>query len=135
MMQINNTSSQIIMSQAAPSDADSCTDGGPPSGHPPHTDPVPCQGVPTSPEPPSTPLQPLILEAVDLPHSTERAAVEDTSTQNETSEGRGEPQGPEGPGAECDQTLSLEPEADGSEEEKKVCVLIWSLPGSDMIQF
>ncbi|XP_037530889.1 protein NOXP20 [Nematolebias whitei] len=113
------------MSQAATSDADPCTDCGPPSGHPPHTDPVPCQGVPTSLEPPSAPLQSLILEAVDLPHSTKQAAVEDTSAQTETSEGRGELQGPEGPGTECDQTMSLEPEADGSEEEEKQTEKSW----------
>ncbi|XP_013889352.1 protein NOXP20 isoform X2 [Austrofundulus limnaeus] len=101
------------MSQAAPSEAELSTDSGPPSAHPPHTDPVPHQDVPTSPEHPSAPPQPPPIP-VDHPRSTEEAVVEDAKP--DATEGAVEAPA-EGQVTECDQTVSLEPEADGSEEE------------------
>lgn len=92
------------MSQAAPSDSELSTDSGPPSAHPPpHTGPVP-QDVPTSPEPP-------VPEPADHPRSAEEPDASTDATE-------GEVRAPaEGQVTECDQTVSLEPEADGSEEE------------------
>ncbi|XP_017259927.1 protein NOXP20 isoform X2 [Kryptolebias marmoratus] len=111
------------MSQDAPSDAEPRTDSGPPSVGPPHADPVPCQDVPTPPEQSSAPLPPppppAAPEAVDLPRSTEQAAVEDTDAKSDASESEAGPPA-EGQVTECDQAVSLEPEADGSEEEVKM---------------
>lgn len=101
------------MSQAVPSDADPSADGTPP----------PCQtpqDVSADLTPPSAPLQPpLIPESFVLPQSTDETTTEDTTA--EASEGPTDQPEPTADGQvfECDQPVSLEPEA--AEEEVEVC--------------
>ncbi|XP_027874184.1 protein NOXP20 isoform X2 [Xiphophorus couchianus] len=110
------------MSQAAPSDAETCTDSGPPSGPAPLTDPGPHQGESALHDHPSAPLLPsLNAESIDFLHEAQQTAVEDTTTKPETSEGLSEP--PAGDQVvECDQAVSLEPDPESLEEEEKVSV-------------
>uniref|UniRef100_A0A3B5MF12 Family with sequence similarity 114 member A1 n=1 Tax=Xiphophorus couchianus TaxID=32473 RepID=A0A3B5MF12_9TELE len=107
------------MSQAAPSDAETCTDSGPPSGPAPLTDPGPHQGESALHDHPSAPLLPsLNAESIDFLHEAQQTAVEDTTTKPETSEGLSEP--PAGDQVvECDQAVSLEPDPESLEEEEK----------------
>ncbi|XP_032418134.1 protein NOXP20 isoform X1 [Xiphophorus hellerii] len=110
------------MSQAAPSDAEPCTDSGPPSGPAPLTDPGPHQGESALRDHPTAPLPPsLNAESTDFHHEAQQTAVEDTTTKPETSEGLSEP--PAGNQVvECDQAVSLEPDPESLEEEEKVSV-------------
>ncbi len=107
------------MSQAAPSDAEPSADITAPPTHSPHTDPDPCQDVPAAFAQPSAPLQPPLIPESVLPQSTAETTSEDGT--KETSEGpTDQPEPPaEGQLIECDQPVSLEPEA--SEEESEVC--------------
>ncbi|XP_051242167.1 protein NOXP20 isoform X2 [Dicentrarchus labrax] len=106
---------RITMSQAAaPSDADPSADITPPPTQSPHTDQGSCQDVPEALAPPSAPLQPpLIPESVVLLQSSEEKTTEDTTTTTKTSEGpTDQPEPPsEGQLVECDQPVSLEPDA------------------------
>lgn len=109
------------MSQAALSDGDPPADINPPPTQPAHSDS--CQDVPAASAPPSDSLQPpLIPERVALPQSSEEAATEDitTAATTETSEGVTDQSEPpaEGQVFECDQPVSLEPEA--AEEDVEV---------------
>lgn len=116
------------MSQAAPSDTDPSADITPPPTQPPHTDPGSCQDVPAAPAPPTAALQPpLIPESFALPRSTEEMTTEHPAA--ETSEGpTDQPQPPaEGQLIECDQPVSLEPEA--AEEDVEVCSTSFSRCG------
>ena len=101
------------MSQTAPSDADPSADIiTPPTTQSPLDDP----------DSPDVPLQPpLIPENLVLPQATEEMTTEDTAVVPETSEGRtDQPEPPaEGQVIECDQPVSLEPEA--AEEDLEVC--------------
>ncbi|XP_030281608.1 protein NOXP20 isoform X2 [Sparus aurata] len=117
------------MSQAAPSDGDPPADINPPPTQPAHSDS--CQDVPAAPAPPSDSLQPpLIPERVALPQSSEEAATEDiataattaTTATAETSEGVADQSEPpaEGQVFECDQPVSLEPEAAEEDVEKSL---------------
>ncbi|XP_069023579.1 protein NOXP20 isoform X1 [Embiotoca jacksoni] len=104
------------MSQAAPPDADTT----PPPAQPPHTDPEACQDVPAALTPPSaTPQPPFIPESLDLPPATEETAAEDAAAKMDTSEGQADQQEPpaEGQVIECDQAVSLEPDAKAAEED------------------
>uniref|UniRef100_A0A1A7WAK5 Family with sequence similarity 114, member A1 n=1 Tax=Iconisemion striatum TaxID=60296 RepID=A0A1A7WAK5_9TELE len=99
------------MSQAAHPDAELCINSRTPS------DPGLCQDVPVSPVHLSTLLQPpLIPKTVDLLQSAEQTVEKDTSAEPDTSEGQAQPPA-ESQLTECDQPVSLESEADGSEEE------------------
>uniref|UniRef100_A0A3P9NM18 Family with sequence similarity 114 member A1 n=1 Tax=Poecilia reticulata TaxID=8081 RepID=A0A3P9NM18_POERE len=104
------------MSQAVPSDAEPCTDSGPPSGPAPLADPGPHQGESTLPDHPTAPLPPSLN--ADSHHEAEQTAVEDTTTKPETSEGLSEPLAGNQV-AECDQAVSLEPDPESLEEEEK----------------
>ncbi|XP_073323430.1 protein NOXP20 isoform X2 [Pagrus major] len=115
------------MSQAAPSDGDPPADINPPPTQPAHSDSDSCQDVPAVPAPPSDSLQPpLIPESVGLPQSTEETTTEDTATTiaatAETSEGLTDQSEPpaEGQVFECDQPVSLEPEAAEEDVEKSL---------------
>ncbi|XP_043971030.1 protein NOXP20 isoform X7 [Gambusia affinis] len=80
------------MSQAAPSDAEPCTDSGPPSGPAALADPGPHQGESTLHDHPTPPLPPsLNAESTDCHHEAQQTAVEDTTTVPETPEGLSEP--------------------------------------------
>ncbi|XP_070768524.1 protein NOXP20 [Enoplosus armatus] len=113
----------ITMSQAAPSDADPSADITPPPTHPSHTDPGSCQDVPAAFAPPSAaPQPPLIPESFVHPQSTEETTTEDpttTTTTTKASEGSTDQQEPivEGQVIECDQPVSLEPDAEATEED------------------
>lgn len=113
------------MSQAAPSDGDPSADINPPPTQPDQSDS--CQDVPAAPAPSLDSLQPpLIPERFALPQSSEEAATEDNATADtaataETSEvvtDQSEPPA-EAQVYECDQPVSLEPEA--AEEDVEVC--------------
>ncbi|PWA30634.1 hypothetical protein CCH79_00009346, partial [Gambusia affinis] len=110
------------MSQAAPSDAEPCTDSRPPSGPAALTDPGPHQGESTLHDHPTPPLPPsLNAESTDCHHEAQQTAVEDTTTVPETPEGLSEP--PAGSQVvECDQAVSLEPDPESLEGEEKVSV-------------
>ncbi|XP_072239374.1 protein NOXP20 isoform X2 [Leuresthes tenuis] len=107
------------MSQAAPCAAEPCTDTTPPSEEPSHTNPGPCQDVPSALATTSAPLQPpLVPESFDLPQSNEEAAVEDTAAEDKDDTAEGHPEPPaEGQLIECDQPVSLEPDAEAAEED------------------
>ncbi|XP_043971029.1 protein NOXP20 isoform X6 [Gambusia affinis] len=82
----------VTMSQAAPSDAEPCTDSGPPSGPAALADPGPHQGESTLHDHPTPPLPPsLNAESTDCHHEAQQTAVEDTTTVPETPEGLSEP--------------------------------------------
>ncbi|XP_076585513.1 protein NOXP20 isoform X2 [Chaetodon auriga] len=109
------------MSQAAPSDTDPSADITPPPTQPPHTDHGSCQDVPAALAPPAAPPQPpLIPESFALPQSTEEMTTEDPAAK--TSEGpMDQPEPPtEGQLIECDQPVSLEPEAAEEDVEKSL---------------
>ncbi|KAM4584509.1 protein NOXP20 isoform 2-T3 [Odontesthes bonariensis] len=125
------------MSQAAPSAAEPCTDTTPPSEEPLHADPGPCQDVPSALATTSAPLEPpLVPESFDLPQSNEETAVEDTSAEDkdDTAEGHPEPAA-EGQVIECDQPVSLEPDAQNAEEdvEKEKAWGGWSSWGKSLL--
>ncbi|KAM9363688.1 protein NOXP20 [Symphorus nematophorus] len=106
------------MSQAAPTDADPSADIiTPPATQSPLDDPDSGQDVPAAPLQP-----PLIPESLVLPQSTEETTTEDTTIVAETSEGRtDQPEPPaEGQVIECDQPVSLEPEAAEEDAEKSL---------------
>lgn len=107
------------MSQSVPSDAEPCTDSGPPSNQAPHTEPR--QDDSTLLEQPTAPLQSsLNTESTDFPHAAEQTGKENSKTKPETSEGLPEPAA-EDRVVECDQAVSLEPDTESLEEEEKVC--------------
>lgn len=114
------------MSQAALSDADPT----PPPVQPPITDPGPCQDAPAATTLPSAPLQPpLTPETLDLPETNEETAQEDASVKADTPGGQADqPERPaEGQVTECDQPVSLEPDAEAAEEDAEVCSSNFSL--------
>ncbi|XP_070845809.1 protein NOXP20 isoform X2 [Chaetodon trifascialis] len=109
------------MSQAAPSDTDPSADITPTPTQPSHADPGSCQDVPAGLAPPTAPPQPpLIPESFALPQSTEEMTTEDPAAK--TSEGpTDQPEPPtEGQLIECDQPVSLEPEAAEEDVEKSL---------------
>uniref|UniRef100_A0A1A8DE85 Family with sequence similarity 114, member A1 n=1 Tax=Nothobranchius kadleci TaxID=1051664 RepID=A0A1A8DE85_NOTKA len=107
------------MSQASRSDAEPCTDSRTPS------DLGLCQDVPVSSEHPSpSPKPPLIPTIVELQLSAEQTAEEDRSAKPDPSEDRPQPPA-ENQLTECDQPVSLEPEADGSKEEMSLQQKSW----------
>lgn len=109
------------MSQAAPSDTDPSTDITPTPAQPSHADPGSCQDVPAALATPTAPPQPpLIPESFALPQSTEEMTTEDPAA--ETSEGPTDQLEPptEGQLIECDQPVSLEPEAAEEDVEKSL---------------
>lgn len=111
------------MSQAGPSDSDPSADITSPPTEPLQTDPGCCQDVPAVIASPPAPLQPpLIQESVTLPESTGEATTADTTT-GETSDGPTDQQEPltEHQVVECDQPVSLEPEA---EDNVEVCSIM-----------
>ncbi|XP_036951231.1 protein NOXP20 isoform X2 [Acanthopagrus latus] len=114
------------MSQAAPSDGDPSADINPPPTQPDQSDS--CQDVPAAPAPSLDSLQPpLIPERFALPQSSEEVATEDNATADtaataETSEvvtDQSEPPA-EAQVYECDQPVSLEPEAAEEDVEKSL---------------
>ncbi len=109
------------MSQAAPSDADPSADITPPPTLPPGSG----QDVPAALTPPSAPLQPpLTPDGFVLPPSPEEeTAAEETTTTAATSGGPTDQPEPaaEGQVIECDQPVSLEPDAEAAEEDVEVC--------------
>lgn len=109
------------MSQADPSDPESCTDAAPHPAHAAGTGPAPHQDAPSVLDNPSAPLQPpLVPKSADLPQSNEGTATEDTAVRTDTSEGQTEP--PADPQeAECDQAVSLEPDSETAEDDAEVC--------------
>ncbi|XP_041838628.1 protein NOXP20 isoform X2 [Melanotaenia boesemani] len=101
---------------ASRSDAEPCTDTTPPP-EPLHADPSPCENALPVLETPLDPLQPpLIPESFNIPRSTEERAAEDTSSKTGTSEDHLKPPA-EDQVVECDQPVSLEPEAGPAEED------------------
>lgn len=109
------------MSETSSSDADPLSDATSPPDHPPHTEPASCQDVPAVSAPPSAPLQPpLTPESLVSPQSTQETTTEDPATE-ETSQGpNDQPEPPAEPQVvECDQPVSLEPEA--TEDNVEVC--------------
>ncbi|XP_044047094.1 protein NOXP20 isoform X2 [Siniperca chuatsi] len=107
------------MSQAAPSNADPSADVTPPPAQPPLTDPGSCQDVPAAFAPASAALQPpLVPESFVLPQSTQETTTEDTTTAEtpEVPTDQPEPTA-EGQVIECDQPVSLEPDAEAAEED------------------
>uniref|UniRef100_A0A1A8M3L4 Family with sequence similarity 114, member A1 n=2 Tax=Nothobranchius pienaari TaxID=704102 RepID=A0A1A8M3L4_9TELE len=107
------------MSQASRSDAEPCTDSRTPS------DLGLCQDVPVSSEHLSpSPKPPLIPTIVELQLSAEQTAEEDTSAKPDPSEDRLQPPA-ENQLTECDQPVSLEPEAGGSKEEMSLQQKSW----------
>ncbi|XP_061566719.1 protein NOXP20 isoform X2 [Cololabis saira] len=99
------------MSQADPSDAEPRSDLTPPASHVPNTSPDPCQDALDNPAPLQPPLTP---ERADLPQSTKE--TEDTVAKTVPSEGEAEP--PADPQvSECDQPVSLEPDAETAEDD------------------
>lgn len=114
---------QVTMSQAAHSDTDPSVDITSPPTEPPQTDPGSCQDVRAVIASPPAPLQsPLIQERVALPELTAEAIIADTTT-GETSESPADQQEPlnEHQVVECDQPVSLEPEA---EDNFEVCSIM-----------
>lgn len=112
---------QVTMSETGSSDADPLSDITSPPDHPPHTDPASCQDVPAVSAPPSAPLQPpLIPESLVSPQPTQEMTIEDPTTE-ETSQGPSDQLEPpaEPQVVECDQPVSLEPEA--TEDNVEVC--------------
>lgn len=113
------------MSQAAPTDGEPT----PPLAQLPHADP----DVPAEPAPPSSrPHPPSIPECSDLTRSTEETAGEDntvTATKSDVSEGQADQPEPltKGQVIECDQPVSLEPDAEAEEENVKVCEFLYFL--------
>lgn len=115
---------QITMSQAAPSDMDLSVDTALPPGQPSDADAGSCQDVEAALTRPSAPLQPtLIPDSVNPPQSTEETTTEDTAPEADASEGHtDQPEPPaEGQVIECDQPVSLEPDAEAAEEDVEVC--------------
>lgn len=111
------------MSQAALSDNDPSADITPPPTQPSHTDPGSCQDVPAAFAPPSAALQPpMIPHSLVIPQSTEETATEDATTA-ETSGGPIDQPEPtsDGQAIECDQPVSLEPDAEPAHEDLEVC--------------
>lgn len=107
------------MSQAALSDNDPSADITPPPTQPSHTDPGSCQDVPAAFAPPSAALQPpMIPHSLVIPQSTEETATEDATTA-ETSGGPIDQPEPtsDGQAIECDQPVSLEPDAEPAHED------------------
>ncbi|XP_018551263.1 protein NOXP20 [Lates calcarifer] len=108
------------MSQAAPSDMDLSVDTALPPGQPSDADAGSCQDVEAALTRPSAPLQPtLIPDSVNPPQSTEETTTEDTAPEADASEGHtDQPEPPaEGQVIECDQPVSLEPDAEAAEED------------------
>lgn len=107
------------MSQAAPTDADPSADITSPPTQPPHTDPG-SQDVPAALAPPSAPVQPpLIPESFVLRQET---TIMDTTIGGTSDSPTDQPEPPaEHQVIECDQPVSLEPEA--GEEDVEVCIL------------
>lgn len=104
------------MSHTAPSDADPFADVAPP----PNSDPGSGQDVPAALAQPSVALQPALIPENEVPQqSTEEMTAKDTTSK--TLEGpTDQPEPPtEGQVIECDQAVSLEPEA--AEEDVEVC--------------
>ncbi|XP_028272461.1 protein NOXP20 isoform X2 [Parambassis ranga] len=105
------------MSQAAPTDGDPT----PPLAQLSPADP----DVPAEPAPPSTsPHPPSIPECSDLTQPTEETVGEDTAataTKSDSSDGQADQPEPltEGQVIECDQPVSLEPDAEAEEEDVK----------------
>ncbi|KAK5606816.1 hypothetical protein CRENBAI_015240 [Crenichthys baileyi] len=111
---------RVTMSKAVPSDAEPCTDSG--SEKAPHIDPGPRQDDSALLERPTAPPQSsLNTESTDFPHAAKQAALEDTTTKPETSEGPSEPPA-EDQVVDCDQAVSLEPDPESLEEEEKMSV-------------
>ncbi|XP_047222181.1 protein NOXP20 isoform X2 [Girardinichthys multiradiatus] len=110
------------MSKAVTSDAEPCTESGSLSEKALHTDPGPRQDDSALLEHPTASPQPsLNTESTDFPHAAKQAALEDTTTKPETSEGPSEPPA-EDQVVECDQAVSLEPDPESLEEEEKMSV-------------
>lgn len=77
----------------------------------PHTDPAPCQDVPAASAPhPASPQTLLAAESVDFPQSTEQTAQGPADQSQPPAESQV---------MECDQPVSLEPDA--AEENVEVC--------------
>lgn len=112
---------QVTMSDTgSPADHASGTTTTPPEQHP-HTDPAPCQGDPLLSAPhPASPQTLEAAESVDTPHSTGVTLTEGT-TAEQTAQGPAGQSEPltESQVMECDQAVSLEPEA--AEETVEVC--------------
>ncbi|XP_070683808.1 protein NOXP20 isoform X2 [Pempheris klunzingeri] len=128
------------MSQAAPSDADPSADATPPYTQPTQPDPGSSQDIPAAPTAPSVPPQPpLIPESLVLPQSTEETTMQDTTTTKAPEGPTDLPQRPvEGQVIECDQPVSLEPEAaeedvEGSLQEKEKGWGGWSSWGKSLL--
>lgn len=116
----------MSMLQVTMSDTDSSADHGsgttstPPDQHP-HTDPAPCHGDPAAcASHPASPQTLLAPGSVASPQSTEEAHTEGT-TSEQTAQGPADQSEPpaESQVMECDQAVSLEPEA--AEQTVEVC--------------
>lgn len=127
---------QVTMSDTGtPADCASGTTITPPDQQP-HTDLAPCHDVPAACAPhPASPQTPLAAESVGSPQSTGETLTKGTASE-QTVQGPGDQSEPpaESQVMECDQPVSLEPEA--AEEDVEVCNtsvsgrskgLVWSL--------
>ncbi|XP_060948843.1 protein NOXP20 isoform X2 [Limanda limanda] len=106
------------MSQAAPSDVEPSADTTGLPVQPPLAQPDSCQDVPAALTPPSAPPQP--PESINLTQSPEEMTPEDAATRPDSSEDlTDQPMecASEGQLIECDQPVSLEPEAEAAEED------------------
>lgn len=114
------------MSQDSPSEAELHKDSSPPLVQPLSANPDPCQDVPSGPAGPVPSLElepPLHPETLSMPHPVEDTVRQDTTTKTDTSEPAAE-----GQVTECNQSVSLEPDAEAAEEDEQVCGWISSIP-------
>uniref|UniRef100_A0A8C8DVD3 Family with sequence similarity 114 member A1 n=1 Tax=Oryzias sinensis TaxID=183150 RepID=A0A8C8DVD3_9TELE len=105
------------MSQDSPSEAELHKDSSPPLVQPLSANPDPCQDVPSGPAGPVPSLEPeppLHPESFSMPHPVEDTVRQDTTTKTDTSEPAAE-----GQVTECNQSVSLEPDAEAAEEDEQ----------------
>ncbi|XP_020558553.2 protein NOXP20 isoform X2 [Oryzias latipes] len=105
------------MSQDSPSEAELHKDSSPPLVQPLSANPDPCQDVPSGPAGPVPSLElepPLHPETLSMPHPVEDTVRQDTTTKTDTSEPAAE-----GQVTECNQSVSLEPDAEAAEEDEQ----------------
>uniref|UniRef100_A0A3P9KAX8 Family with sequence similarity 114 member A1 n=1 Tax=Oryzias latipes TaxID=8090 RepID=A0A3P9KAX8_ORYLA len=108
---------QIKMSQDSPSEAELHKDSSPPLVQPLFSNPDPCQDVPSGPAGPVPSLElepPLHPESFNMPHPVEDTVRQDTTTKTDASEPAAE-----GQVTECNQSVSLEPDAEAAEEDEQ----------------